>query len=171
MWSDWLVFCNYGFSVSALWCPLATPTLLLEFLLPWMCGISSRLLQQSAATAPYLGQGVSPQGHPSWPWSAGTHCAEVRWLPRTAQKPGWEDPPLTQGQGWRPRAPGFTGAGAEERSYPTSEVRGSSRDELPHARGQGQRPGGATPRPRSCGCTGAGGPREATPRSRLVVGL
>ena len=24
MWSDWLVFCEYGFSVSALWCPLAT---------------------------------------------------------------------------------------------------------------------------------------------------
>ena len=29
MWSDWLVFCDYGFSVSALWCPLATPTVLL----------------------------------------------------------------------------------------------------------------------------------------------
>ena len=26
---DWLVFCEYGFSVSALWCPLATPTILL----------------------------------------------------------------------------------------------------------------------------------------------
>ena len=22
MWSDWLAFCDYGFSVSALWCPL-----------------------------------------------------------------------------------------------------------------------------------------------------
>ena len=22
MWSDWLIFCYYGFSVSALWCPL-----------------------------------------------------------------------------------------------------------------------------------------------------
>ena len=31
-------------------------------LLPWMWGISSRLLQQSAATAPYLGCGVSPHG-------------------------------------------------------------------------------------------------------------
>ena len=29
MWSDWLVFCDYGFSVCALWCPLATPTVLL----------------------------------------------------------------------------------------------------------------------------------------------
>ena len=26
MSSDWLVFCDYGFSVSALWCSLTTPT-------------------------------------------------------------------------------------------------------------------------------------------------
>ena len=32
-WLDWLVFCEYGFSVFALWCPLATPTDLLGFLL------------------------------------------------------------------------------------------------------------------------------------------
>ena len=31
VWLDWLVFCDYGFSVSALWCPLATPTILLRF--------------------------------------------------------------------------------------------------------------------------------------------
>ena len=36
-----------------------------RFLLPWTWGISSGLLQQSAAAAPYLGQGVSPHGHPS----------------------------------------------------------------------------------------------------------
>ena len=41
LWLDWLVFCEYGFGVSALWCPLATPTILLGFLLPWMRGISS----------------------------------------------------------------------------------------------------------------------------------
>ena len=69
MWSDWLVFCDYGFSVSALWCPLATPTVLLGFLLPWTWGISSQLFQQSAAVAPYLGQGLSPRCHPSWPWT------------------------------------------------------------------------------------------------------
>ena len=69
MWSDWLVFCDYGFSVSALWCPLATPTILLGFLLWWTWGISSRLLQQSPATAPYLGWGVPPHGRPSWPWT------------------------------------------------------------------------------------------------------
>ena len=59
VWLDWLVFCEYGFSVSALWCPLATPIILLGFLLPWAWGISARVLQQSAAAAPYLGQGVS----------------------------------------------------------------------------------------------------------------
>ena len=64
---------------------------------------------------------------------------------------------------------------AAERSYPMSEVRGSSpecqaataqelREELPDNRGQGWRPGGATQRPRRSGC--AGGPRGATPRSR-----
>ena len=67
VWLDWLVFCDYGFSVSALWCPLATPTVLLGFLLPWAWRISSQLLQQSAAAAPYLGWGVSPHRHPSWP--------------------------------------------------------------------------------------------------------
>ena len=65
LWSDWLVFCDYGFSVSALWCPLATPTVLLGFLLPWTWGISSRLLQQSAAAAPYLGGGISSHCCPS----------------------------------------------------------------------------------------------------------
>ena len=68
LWSDWLAFCDCGFSLSALWCPLATPTVLLGFLWPCTWGISSRLLQQSTATAPYLGREVSPHGHPSWPW-------------------------------------------------------------------------------------------------------
>ena len=44
LWSDWLGFCDYGFGVSALWCPLTTPTILLGFLLPWTWDISSRLL-------------------------------------------------------------------------------------------------------------------------------
>ena len=41
MWSDWIVFCDYGFSVSALWWPLATPTILLGFLLHWTWSYSS----------------------------------------------------------------------------------------------------------------------------------
>ena len=40
--------------------PLATPTVLLGFLLPWTWGTSSQLLQQNAATAPYLVQRISP---------------------------------------------------------------------------------------------------------------
>ena len=42
----------------------------------------------------------------------------------------------------------------------------SGRDELSHIWGQGRRQRGATLRPRSCGCAGAGGPRGATPCSR-----
>ena len=67
LWLDWLVFCEYGFSVFPLWCPLATPTVLLGFLLPWAWGITSRPLQQNAAIVPYLGWGVSPHCCPSWP--------------------------------------------------------------------------------------------------------
>ena len=85
VWLDWLVFCEYSFSVSALWCPLATPTVLFGFLLPWMWGISSRLLQQSTAAAPYLGQGVSPHRCPSWPKSSGKDKSKPQqattWLP------------------------------------------------------------------------------------------
>ena len=40
--------------------PLTTPTILLEFLLSWTWGISSWLLQQSSATATYLGQVAPP---------------------------------------------------------------------------------------------------------------
>ena len=44
------------------------------------------------------------------------------------------------------------------------EAKGCGREEQPHARGQGQWPGGPTPRPRIRGCAGAGGPRGAIPR-------
>ena len=99
VWLDWLVFCEYGFSVSALWCPLETPTVLLGFLLPWAWGISSRLLQQSAATAPYLGWGVSPHCHPSWPsmWDSSSRpsCARAATAPWTWGWSSW--PCLLQG--------------------------------------------------------------------------
>ena len=55
MWSDRLVVCDCGYSLSALWCPLSAPTVLLAFLLPWTWGISSWLLQKSAASALSLG--------------------------------------------------------------------------------------------------------------------
>ena len=41
MWSDWLVFCDCGFSLSALWSPFLVLTVLLGFVLPWTCGIFS----------------------------------------------------------------------------------------------------------------------------------
>ena len=81
----------------------------------------------------------------------------------------------TRGVTPRPRS----GAAMRGVSYPASEVRGSSleeiphtlkpkargcrQEELPHARCQGRWLGGPTPRPRSRGCTGAGGPRGAIP--------
>ena len=68
VWLDWLVFCDYGLCICPLM-PLATPTILPGFLLPWTWGISSQLLQQSTATAPYLGRGVFPHSRPSWPWT------------------------------------------------------------------------------------------------------
>ena len=87
VWLDWLVFCEYGFSVSALWCPLATPTILLGFLLPWAWVISSWLLLQSAAAAPYLGRGISLHRRPSWPWtwtsSSRPSCARATTAPWT----------------------------------------------------------------------------------------
>ena len=101
-------------------------------------------------------------------------------------KRGREELPHVRGQGQKPGGPHARRAAAK-RSYPTSEVgaaaesarlrlrrngreellksevRGSSQEELPHTRGQGPRPGGPTPRPRSRGSAGAGGPRGAIP--------
>ena len=106
VWLDWLVFCEYGFSLSALWCPLATPTVFLGFLLPWAWGISSRLLQQSAATAPYLGRayllttalpdlqcGIAPLGPPA--------LAQPRLLGRGVGPSGRRPWPQTQGSSSR----------------------------------------------------------------------
>ena len=64
--TDWLVVCECDFSLSALWCPLSMPTILLGFLLHCTWGISSQLLQQSAAAAPYLGSRVIPLGCCPW---------------------------------------------------------------------------------------------------------
>ena len=76
--------------------PLATPTILLGFLLPWTWGISSRLLQQAqpllltldegyllTAAPPDLERGVAPIGPPApaqppllpWMWGCSLHNA------------------------------------------------------------------------------------------------
>ena len=89
---------------------------------------------------------------------------------------GQEELPHVRGQGQRLRVPDCDGAGTAERSYPTSEVGGAAerrypasevtggrREELPHARGQGQRPGGATPRPRPGAVAGRTNPTSMEP--------
>ena len=86
-------------------------------------------------------------------------------------KHGREELPRVRGQGHWPRVPGGDGTGTAERSYPASEVRGISQ-ECQAATAQEQLRG-ATPRPRSSGCAGAGGPRGVIPCSRsggAVVG-
>ena len=75
----------------------------------------------------------------------------------------WEDP-IPEGQ--RPRrATTHPRSGAAAESARLRQRR-SSQEEPPPTQGQGRRRRGATPGPRSCGCTGAGGPRGATPHSR-----
>ena len=66
--------------------------------------------------------------------------------------------------------PGCDSTGAAERSYPPPEARGSSQEELPHAQGQGQWPGGATPCPRNGGCAGTGELKGATPTFKVRRG-
>ena len=63
VWLDWLDFYEYGFSVCPLMPSCNTYHLTwVSLILAW--GISSRLLQQSTATIPYLGRGVSPYRKP-----------------------------------------------------------------------------------------------------------
>ena len=73
LWSDWLVFCDYGFSVSAFWCPLATPTSYLGFSYLG-CGVSLHgcsskaqplLLTLDEVDPPDLEHGVAPFGPPA----------------------------------------------------------------------------------------------------------
>ena len=58
MWLDWLVFCDCGFSLSALWFPLLVPTVWLVFLLPWhglsLHGCSSKVQPLLLASVGYL---------------------------------------------------------------------------------------------------------------------
>ena len=109
--------------------------------LPWAWGISSRLLQQSAAAAPYLGQGVSPHCHPSWPstWDSSSRLSCTRkatapwtWALSTGgcdqcTRRGWEELPHVRGQGQKLGGPHARRVAAKRR-YPTSKVRGSGQE-------------------------------------------
>ena len=68
MWSDWLVFCDCGSSLSALWCPLLVPTLVS---LPLDVGYHFTEAPWGAVQGSYLGLGVSPHSCCSWPWMWG----------------------------------------------------------------------------------------------------
>ena len=75
----------------------------------------------------------------------------------------WEDPMF---EGQRPRGViPRPRSGALAESARLQRCR-NSREELPLIRGQGWWLGGATPCPRSSGCTGTGGSRGAIPRCR-----
>ena len=81
-----------------------------------------------------------------------------------------EELPQVQGQGQLPRVPGCDGTGTAKRSYPMSEVRGGSREEVPRDQGQGWRREcqaateqeqllrGATPNPRPGAAAGRSNP-------------
>ena len=139
--------------------------------------------------------------HEAWAAATGTLSTAERSYP-TSEVRGrsWKDP---MPKGWQPRGvtPCARSAEVAERarlqrhrnsreelptseigalagwSYPTSEVRGGGREEVPHTRGQGWRLGRANPCPRPGAaarrtnptskepdCRGAGGPRGAIPR-------
>ena len=84
------------------------------FLLPWMWGISSWLLQQSAAAAPYLGRGVAPLNHASF-------VAQTELLGDIhiqGREGSGEEIPLVQGkEQW------LRFAGAAVKRYPIPKVR------------------------------------------------
>ena len=111
-------------------------------------------------TGPNIIQLRNSRAERSYPASEATGCSHhLQWF--------WSpskilELPHVRGQGQWPRVPGCHSAGTAERS--ASKVRGCGQEEPLHAQGQGRQPGGATPRPRSSGCVGTGGPRGTIPR-------
>ena len=103
--SRWLNFLCliqwYGFSVSALWCPLATPTIF-GFLLPWGWGylFTAAPAKHSPWSLPWM-RGISSR-RPSWPsarnGSSRPSCAGAATTP---WKRGCssQQPPLASGVG------------------------------------------------------------------------
>ena len=79
MWSDWLVFCDYGFSVSALWGPLAAPTVLLGFLLPWRKAIFSWLPLLTLNMEQLLSGLLRPAAAAPWRWGCSSRPPSLTW--------------------------------------------------------------------------------------------
>ena len=84
--TDLLVVCDCSFSLSSRWCPLLMPTILLGFLLPWTWGLSSWLLQESAAAAAYLRSRVAPLSCHPWSWTWGS-CSPLHFCVLPLQLP------------------------------------------------------------------------------------
>ena len=133
-----------------------------------MWGSSSRPLPLTS------GCGVAPLGHASaWSVAAGMlllrgplHLSTTTITIRSVAERSYYPPPEVRGSGRECQA---TTALAQERlrgATPCPRSEAAAERSYPTARGQGRRPGGATPHSRSGGCAGAGGPRGATPRSR-----
>ena len=100
--------------------------------------------------------------------------SEVRGSTRECQAATAQERPkgATQVRGWGggreelPQAskpPCLRPGAAARRSNPTSEVRGSSPEELPCVRGQGRWPGGVTPHPRPGAAAGRSNPTSKEP--------
>ena len=144
----------------------------LEIYSPWGCkrvGHAERLhFCTSQEELPYVqGQGQRPRvpdcdgagkAEKSYPTSEVRGAADRRYPASEVRGGGREELPNAP-------TPKARGDGQEELPHaPMPEVKGGGQEEQPHARGQGRWLGGPTPRPRSHGCTGTGGPRGAIPR-------
>ena len=108
----------------------------------------------------------------AWPRRPTPHLrsgAEARRTP-CPRNSGQEELPHVRGQGQWPRAPGCDGAGMAKRSYPTSEVRGGSREELPHSREELPYDRGQGRWPRVPGCDSPGAAERSYPTTEVRGG-
>ena len=94
-------------SLSAYRLTWVSLTLDIGNLLPWTWGISSRLLQQSTAAAPYLGRGVAPLGHthaPSQPQPIGCIYIQIYFKEFAHDCGGLANPESSEkATSWRPK--------------------------------------------------------------------
>ena len=141
MWLDWLVFCDYGFSVSGLWCPLTTLTILLCFLLPWTWSISylgHRIGYCPAATVQEQLRGATPRSRSRAAAGRSYPLPKARGRGREEQPHPWGQGPRLRGAtpcpgsggcmgaGWpRGATPCSRSGGAAVRRYPSSKIRSS----------------------------------------------
>ena len=132
----------------------------------WLCSIGAlsagscdRRSKRGREELPYVrGQGQKPGGRHA------RRAAAKRSYPTSEVRGGSQECQAAMAQE-QPRGPTphLRSGVVAGRSYPTPQAQGQGQQPggATHVQGQGQRPGGPTPRPRSHGCTGTGGPRGA----------